>query len=123
MANHHKIGAQKRLRKTRSVRNRITGTPERPRLAVYRSSKFIYAQVIDDSRGHTLAAASELEPTLKDSCAQGTKIEAAKVVGKAIAERLKAKGVSKVVFDRRWYVYHGRIKALADAAREGGLQF
>jgi len=96
---------------------------ERPRLSVYRSSKHIYAQVIDDVKGHTLAAASSLDKDLREKLKTGSDIEAAGVVGKLIAERAKKAGVDKVVFDRGPYIYHGRVKALADAAREGGLEF
>lgn len=123
MANHQKVMQGKRERKTLAVRSRVRGTAGKPRLAVFRSSKFIYAQAIDDDRGATLAAASEIEKDLREVCAQGTKLDAAKIVGKKIAERLSAHGVTRVVFDRRWYRYHGRVKALADAAREGGLKF
>jgi len=96
---------------------------ERPRLSVYRSSKHIYAQVIDDVKGHTLAAASSLDKDLREKLKTGADIEAAGVVGKLIAERAKKAGVDKVVFDRGPYIYHGRVKAPADAAREGGLEF
>jgi len=94
-----------------------------PRLSVHRSSKHIYAQVIDDVKGHTLAAASTLDKDLKGKLKTGADIEAAGAVGKLIAERAKKAGVEKVVFDRGAYIYHGRVKALADAAREGGLEF
>jgi large subunit ribosomal protein L18 len=100
----------------RRIRAAISGTAEQPRLAIYRSNKEIYAQVIDDINGKTLAAASSKE-------SNGTKVEQASVVGKAIAEKAIAAGISKVVFDRGGYLYHGRIKALADGAREGGLKF
>ena|SRR5690606_18234336 len=96
---------------------------DRPRLCVYRSSKNIYAQVIDDTKGHTLAAASSLEKELKGKLKTGADIEAASAVGKLVAERAKKAGVGKVVFDRGAYLYHGRVKALAEAAREGGLEF
>jgi large subunit ribosomal protein L18 len=110
---------QARLRRHRRVRSKLSGTAERPRLAVYRSNARIYAQLIDDVAGHTLASASSRE---KDT--SGTKrAEAPAVVGKLIAERAKAAGVTTVVFDRGGYLYHGRVKALADAAREGGLSF
>ena len=95
----------------------------RPRLSVFRSSKHIYAQIIDDAAGRTLAAASSLEKDLKSSLKTGANIDAAKAVGKLVAERATAKGVSAVVFDRGGYLYHGRVKALADAARAGGLKF
>jgi large subunit ribosomal protein L18 len=96
---------------------------ERPRLSVFRSSKQIYAQIIDDGRGVTLAAASSIEKANRESLKTGANVEAAKVVGKLIAERAAAKGVKQVVFDRGAYMYHGRVKALADGAREGGLEF
>jgi large subunit ribosomal protein L18 len=111
-----------RQRRHRRIRVSLSGTPQRPRLNVFRSLQHIYAQVIDDSTGITLAAASTNEPTTRGTVA-GTKTERAREVGKAIAERAKEKGVSAVVFDRGGYLYHGRIKALADAAREAGLLF
>jgi large subunit ribosomal protein L18 len=95
----------------------------RARLSVFRSSKHIYAQVIDDEKGSTLAAASSVEKDMRGSLKTGANIDAAKAVGKLVAERAKQKGVTEVVFDRGSYLYHGRIKALADAAREGGLKF
>jgi large subunit ribosomal protein L18 len=112
----------RRTRKAASVRSRVRGTSERPRLTVRRSSKQIYVQAIDDGAGITLAATSTLDPELRKSLT-GTKTAAAKVVGQDIAKRLLAKGVGKAVFDRGWYRYHGRIKALAEGAREGGLSF
>ena len=105
------------------VRNRVEGTPERPRLAVYRSLGHIYAQVIDDRSGKTLVSASSIDGQTKKNLKGGGNIAAAKVIGKTVAERAKAAGVNKVVFDRGGYKYHGRVKALADAAREAGLQF
>ncbi|MCP9469079.1 MAG: 50S ribosomal protein L18 [Nitrospira sp.] len=110
-------------RRRRRVRNAIFGTPERPRLNVFRSNAHIYAQVINDLEGKTLAAASSLDKSLRASLKSTGNIEAAKAVGKLVAERAKAANVSAVVFDRGGRMYHGRIKALADAAREGGLQF
>jgi large subunit ribosomal protein L18 len=101
------------------VRARVTGTTERPRLNVFRSLNHIYVQVIDDAQGRTLVAAS----TLDTDVAEAAKIEQAKAVGKLIAERAKGAGINKVVFDRGGYLYHGRIKALAEGAREGGLDF
>ena len=95
----------------------------RPRLSVFRSSKHIYAQVIDDLKGETLASASSLEKTLRDGGKTGANVDAAKAVGKLVAERAVEKGVTDVVFDRGRYLYHGRVKALADAAREAGLKF
>jgi large subunit ribosomal protein L18 len=112
-----------RQRRHRRVRKRVSGTPERPRLAVFRSLNHIYAQVIDDTAGATLAAASTLDPSLRSALKSGGDVEAAKAVGKLIAERAREKGVEKVVFDRGGYLYHGRVQHLADAAREGGLQF
>ena len=105
----------------RRVRQKVSGTVERPRLTVYRSINQIYAQVIDDRKGHTLAAASSGEK--KSAAGTGGNVAGAKQVGKLIAERAKAQGVTKVVFDRGGYLYHGRVKALADAAREAGLEF
>lgn len=104
------------------IRVTLAGTSQRPRLNVFRSLHHIYAQVIDDATGTTLAAASTNEPTVRGDLS-GSKTERARVVGKAIAERAKDKGISAVVFDRGGYLYHGRVKALADAAREAGLDF
>ena len=109
-----------RIKRHKRVRAKISGTPERPRLNVFRSEANIYAQIIDDVNGVTLASASTLE---KDFVCEGTKSDAAKQVGQTVAERAKAKGIEVVVFDRGGYVYHGRVKALAEGAREGGLQF
>src|ERR1700751_1191751 len=109
-----------RVRIHERTRRKLKGTEERPRLAVFRSLKHIYAQVIDDRRGHTLAAASSSEK--KTPVAKGGNLAGAKEIGKLIAERAKSKGISKVVFDRGGYLYHGRIKALADAARAAGLE-
>jgi large subunit ribosomal protein L18 len=110
-----------RVRRHRRVRKHVTGTPERPRLAVFRSNKHISAQVIDDVSGRTLAAASSVEKGLKGIA--GGNSDAAKKVGQLLGERAKAAGVSKVVFDRGGFLYHGRVAALADAAREAGLEF
>jgi large subunit ribosomal protein L18 len=104
------------------IRKKLQGTPERPRLNVYRSLNHIYVQVIDDMAGKTLVSASSAEGK-KENRRSGGNVAAAKDVGKIIAERAKAKGVTKVVFDRGGYIYHGRVKALADAAREAGLKF
>ena len=112
----------RRTRKAASVRRGVRGTAERPRLTVRRSSKQIYVQAIDDGAGITLAASSTLDPELRKQLS-GTKVASAKVVGQDIAKRLLAKGVGKAVFDRGWYRYHGRVKALAEGAREGGLSF
>ena len=121
--NSQRLKAVRQLRRRRHVRKNIVGTGERPRLTVFRSSKHIAVQLIDDHKGLTLAAASTLEEGVKKAVAYGGNIKAAKVVGKRIAEVAKEKGISKAAFDRGHYRYHGRIKALADAAREGGLQF
>ena len=105
------------------VRKKISGTPEMPRLCVYRSNKYIYAQVIDDTKGITLVQASSLDPALKGQLDEVDKSGEAKLVGKLVAERAKQAGVEKVVFDRGGYVYHGRVAELAEGAREGGLEF
>ena len=112
------LGRQSRTRK--SIRRAETG---RPRLSVHRSSMHIYAQIIDDAAGRTIAAASTLDKELKGQVKTGANQDAAKAVGKLIASRASAKGVTEVVFDRGRYLFHGRVKALADAAREGGLKF
>jgi len=109
-----------RTRIHKRIRSRVAGTQERPRLAVFRSVNHIYAQVIDDGQGHTLVAAASTE---KDLRGKGGNVEGAKLIGKAVAERAKEKGINKVVFDRGGYQYHGRVKALADAARQAGLEF
>ena len=119
MINRPNTKAQ-RLHRHKRVRGKVNGTPERPRLNVFRSETNIYAQIIDDTKGITLVSASSLE---KDFECDGTKTDAAKKVGMIVAERAKAKGIDTVVFDRGGYVYHGRVKALAEGAREGGLQF
>jgi large subunit ribosomal protein L18 len=111
----------RRQGRVRGTLRRAAG--ERKRLTVYRSSKHIYAQVIDDDQGVTLAAASSVEKNAREGLKTGASVDAAKAVGKLIAERAKEKGVKDVVFDRGAYLYHGRVKALADAAREGGLNF
>jgi large subunit ribosomal protein L18 len=113
----------RRLRRRRHVRRAIVGTAERPRLTVFRSSKHIYAQLIDDLSGKTLATASSRSEDVRKNLAYGGNRKAATVVGKKLAEVAKTKGIQKAAFDRGHYRYHGRIKALADAAREGGLQF
>jgi large subunit ribosomal protein L18 len=113
----------KRQRVHDRVRMKVSGTPERPRFCVYRSLDHIYAQIIDDHAGKTLVAASSADKDTKKTLKGGGNVAAAKVVGKEVAERAKAAGVVKVVFDRGGYKYHGRVKALADAAREAGLQF
>ncbi len=105
------------------IRSRLRGRPQTPRLNVFRSLKHIYAQIIDDTRGHTLISASSLDKEVRKTLKMGANTAAAKVVGKVLAERARAAGITRVVFDRGGYAYHGRVKALADAAREGGLQF
>lgn len=114
-----------KLRKKRHlrVRNKLKGTSVRPRLNVFRSTKHIYAQLIDDTKGVTLASASTLDPELRGSIANGGNVEAAQKVGELVAKRALEKGYTEVVFDRGGYLYHGRVKALADAAREAGLKF
>lgn len=112
-----------RIRRHLRIRRRIAGTSSRPRLCVYRSANHIYAQVIDDIKGHTIAAASTLDPGLKAQTPGKTKAAQAELVGTLVAERAKAAGVAQVVFDRGGFLYHGRIKTLADAARAGGLVF
>ena len=112
-----------RMRIHKRIRTKVSGSAERPRLCVYRSSRYIYAQIVDDVQGKTLAAASTIEKDLRGSCKGTGNIEASKLVGKTIAERAKSKGIEAVVFDRGGYLYHGRVKAVADAARESGLKF
>ena len=112
-----------RARRHARVRKKVNGTGARPRLAVFRSEHHIYAQVIDDSKGHTVAAASSVEGAVKGDHKYGGNIEAAKAVGKLIAERAKGAGVNAVVFDRGGFGYHGRVAGLAEAAREAGLEF
>ena len=109
-----------RLKRHKRVRSKVSGTPERPRLNVFRSEKNIYAQIIDDVAGNTLVAASSLD---KEITGNGGNKEAARAVGKLVAERAKAKGINAVVFDRGGYLYHGRVAELAEGAREGGLEF
>lgn len=121
MAN--KSRAVARIRRHARVRKNLAGTAERPRLNVFRSLTGIYAQVIDDQSGHTLASASTAEKELREKVKGMKKSEQAKLVGQAVAERAKSKGIQSVVFDRGGYRYVGRVKALADGAREGGLQF
>jgi len=120
MARFKNSTERRRARVRRAVKARAGG---RPRLSVFRSSKHIYAQIIDDVKGGTLAAASSIEKTMREGRKTGANIDAAKAVGKLVAERAVEKGVTDVVFDRGSYLYHGRVKALADAAREAGLKF
>jgi len=113
------------LRKRRHlrIRKRVKGTPERPRLSVFRSLRHIYAQIIDDTTGHTLASASTLDPELRDKVKGLRKTEASRLVGELVAQRALERGITRVVFDRGGYLYHGRVKALAEGAREAGLEF
>jgi large subunit ribosomal protein L18 len=112
-----------RERRKLRIRRKISGTPARPRLTVFRSAKHIYAQVVDDVAGNTVAHASTLSKEVRAAVAEANKSDAAKKVGAAIAKLILAKGIDKVVFDRNGYLYHGRVRALADAAREAGLKF
>jgi large subunit ribosomal protein L18 len=118
-----KAKRRRQLRRRRHVRKRIVGTAERPRLTVFRSNKHIYAQLIDDLAAQTLAAVSTNSEELRDGIPAGGNVKAAVAVGKQLAEAAKSKGITKAAFDRGHYRYHGRVKALADGAREGGLQF
>ncbi|HSW38108.1 MAG TPA: 50S ribosomal protein L18 [Acidobacteriota bacterium] len=117
----NRAGERRRIHKR--IRKTISGNALRPRLCVYRSLKNIYAQIIDDTQGRTLVAASSLEKDVRGDLARTGNIQASKHVGKAIAERARSKGIETVVFDRGGYVYHGRVKAVAEAAREAGLNF
>ncbi|MDH7600845.1 MAG: 50S ribosomal protein L18 [Armatimonadota bacterium] len=112
-----------RIKRHKRVRKKISGTAERPRLNVFRSLANIYAQIIDDERGHTLVAASTLDPEIKSAIKTGGNVEAARLVGRLIGKRALEKGIETVVFDRGGYKYHGRVAALADGAREAGLKF
>lgn len=114
---------ESKTRRHRRVRSKVSGSTERPRLAIFRSNEHIYAQIIDDTKHHTIVAASSVEPDLKSNLATGANREASVQVGKLIAARSLEKGITQVVFDRGGNLYHGRIKALADAAREAGLEF
>ena len=118
--NQRRLG---RLRRRQHVRNKVFGTSERPRMSVFRSLKHIYVQVIDDTAGATLASASTLDAEIREELGELTKVEQARLVGKLVADRAHTAGVNRVVFDRGGYKYHGRVKALADSAREAGLVF
>jgi large subunit ribosomal protein L18 len=120
---HQKAKRKQQLRRRQHVRRKVRGTAERPRLTVFRSNKHIYAQLIDDDAGTTLASAGSPAIEEGDKAAYGGNVKGAVAVGQKIAEQAKAKGITKAAFDRGHYKYHGRVKALADAAREGGLQF
>jgi large subunit ribosomal protein L18 len=126
MAGHVKIPNEKlrkRLRRKAHVRKRVHGTTERPRLSVFRSARYVYAQAVDDTSGRVVAAASELDEQLKGQVAGKPKKERAREIGKAIGAKLKAAGVNTVVFDRNGFIFHGRVKEVADGAREAGLEF
>jgi large subunit ribosomal protein L18 len=126
MAGHIKYSnskQRKRFRRKIAIRLRMSGTAERPRLSVFRSARYVYAQAVDDTTGRVLAAASELEATLKTDLAGKKKKERARQVGKAIGAKLVALNIKAVVFDRNGYIYHGRVKEIADGARDAGLQF
>ena len=112
-----------RLKRKKRIRKKISGTPQRPRLSVFRSSRHIYAQIVDDTSGHTLAAASTMDKEAKGGPNFENKIEAAKFVGKLVGERALGKGIKEVIFDRNGFLYHGRIKSLSEGAREAGLIF
>ncbi len=115
--------ASMRLKRKRRIRKKLSGTVERPRLSVFRSARHIYAQIIDDQAGQTLAAAGTLSPEIKDKLGGLKKADAAREVGKLLAEKAKAKGIVSVVFDRNGFIYHGRVKNLAEGCREHGLTF
>ncbi len=123
MASRRNPRHEARLKRKRRIRTRVSGIAERPRLSVFRTSRHIYAQVIDDVNGVTLAAASTVHPEIRQQEKVKGKIENAKRVGKMVADMTKAKGITKVVFDRNGFLYHGRIRAVATAAREAGLEF
>jgi large subunit ribosomal protein L18 len=123
IANQQRLVGTRRLRRQRRVRNRLFGTPERPRLAVFRSSKHIYAQLVNDDSGTTLASASTRDPEVRAQVKYGGNKAAAIVVGRVVAERARKAGIDKICFDRRSYKYHGRVAALAQAVREAGVQF
>ena len=126
MAGHVKYGSEKdrkRVKRKGSIRKRISGTAERPRLSVFRSARYVYAQAIDDTTGRVLAAASDTEEKLEQAVAGKPKKERARMIGKAIGGKLVAAGITTVVFDRNGFIYHGRVKEIADGAREAGLAF
>ena len=126
MAGHVKYGSEKdrkRIKRKGSIRKRITGTAERPRLSVFRSARYVYAQAIDDTTGRVLAASSDTEEKLSQSVTGKPKKERAREIGKAIGGKLVAAGIKSVVFDRNGFIYHGRVKEVADGARDAGLSF
>ena len=112
-----------RLKRKKRIRKKLSGTKEKPRLSVFRSSKHVYAQIVDDTEGHTLVAASSVEKQVKEQPKFDNKVDVANFVGKLLAERATGKGIKKVVFDRNGFLYHGRVKAVSDGAREAGLEF
>ncbi|MFP4225727.1 MAG: 50S ribosomal protein L18 [Desulfobacterales bacterium] len=112
-----------RAKRKKRIRKKLTGTPERPRLCVFRSTRHVYAQIIDDTRGITLASASTMEPEIRDGQKFETKVAAANFIGKRIGKRASEKGIQAVVFDRGGFMYHGRVKAVSEGAREAGLDF
>jgi large subunit ribosomal protein L18 len=118
-----KTKLDQRARRKSRIRKRVTGTQQRPRLTVFRSARHIYAQIIDDTQGHTLVSACSLDQTVTAAATDTKKVDRATLVGKLVAERAKAKGIDKVVFDRNGFLYHGRVKAVSEGAREAGLQF
>jgi large subunit ribosomal protein L18 len=115
--------ALSRLKRKKRIRKKVFGTPDRPRLSVFRSAKHIYAQIVDDTAGQTISSASTLDETVKSNTDIESKVAAAQLVGKLVAERALEKGIKQVVFDRNGFLYHGRIKAISDGAREAGLGF
>ena len=115
--------SDQRVRRKSRIRKKVMGTEERPRLSVFRSARHIYAQIINDASGCTLVAANSLEKTVTEAAVEKKKVDKAVMVGKLVAERAKAKGIDKVVFDRNGFLYHGRVKAVSDGAREAGLTF
>ena len=117
------LKTQARLKRKKRIRKKMVGTENRPRLCVFRSVKHIYAQVIDDSRGHTITAASSMEKTVRENPESKNKVTTANMVGKIIGRRAREKGVERVVFDRNGFLYHGRVKAVSEGAREAGLAF
>ena len=126
MAGHTKYGSEKtrtRMKRKGAIRKRIHGTAERPRLSVFRSARYVYAQAIDDTTGRVLAAASDTEEKLGQTVTGKPKKERARMIGKAIGGKLVAAGITTVVFDRNGFIYHGRVKEIADGAREAGLEF
>ena len=119
----HSQKAKTRLRRKRNIRKRISGTPEKPRLSVFRSNTHIYAQAIDDTNNAVLASSSDMEKSIRSDVSGKNKTDLAKIVGESVGKKLMAKNINSVVFDRNGFIYHGRVKAVADGAREAGLKF